>query len=344
MISLAFASSINAKLATASFDKQQQLQIAWEQYRPHHRGSPFKTAPDLQSFTTAGELDQEFAIDATNFIRFVRLTADLDRELVVENDLSEKAQWGANLLLLNGALDHRVPKPDAFTMDQYALASQGTAQSNISKFYGRRTDLVEMVHLQMVDDRANVWNVGHRRWLLNPYLKRVGLGFVQSGQTPTSYGAIVANDQSGSRDNAPDFVAWPSANAFPIEFVTRSMPWSVTLNPEKYRKPKASQVTINLTNLTTKQTWTFEPDDNNVRRTDTNFTSNLCGRKYGFGPSLMFRPDKTNRYVVNGEYEVHITGLRTKEGENTEIKFKTRMFKLKTPVLLHQSPIERAGD
>jgi hypothetical protein len=343
MISLALANSLNAKISTASADKQQFLQIAWEQYRPVHRGSPFKQVPDLEAFTTPGELNEDFAMDATNFIKFIRLTADIDSNITVENDLSEKAQWGVNLLRLNGNLDHRVPKPKELTMDQYALASQGTAQSNISKFYGRRTDLVEMIHLQLIDDRSNVWNVGHRRWLLNPFLKKVGLGFSQSGQIPTSFGAIVTTDQSGSRENPPDFVAWPSQNAFPIEFTTQSLPWSVTLNPAEFQKPIANQIKIQLTNLTTNQSWKFQPQDNNVRQTDTDFKANYCGRKYGFGPTLLFRPDNTNQYTEDGQYEVKIVGLLSKEGEPKTIQFKTRLFKLGTPVLLHQSPLERSG-
>ncbi|MFM9874673.1 MAG: hypothetical protein ACKVQS_14550 [Fimbriimonadaceae bacterium] len=343
MISFAFVASLSTKFDSDSLNKQQFLQLAWEQYRPIHRGTPFKIAPDLEQFTNPGELDQEFSDDATNFLKFVRLTAGLNANIVVESDLSNKAQWGANLLRLNGTLDHRVPKPDALTMDQYAIASQGTVQSNSSKFYGRRTDLVEMIFLQVLDDRSNVWNVGHRRWFLNPYLKKIGLGFVQSGQIPTSYGTIFATDQSGDRDNPPPFVAWPSPNAFPLQFCTPTMPWSVTLNPNQYQKPIPSEISITLHNTSINTSWQFKPNDNNSRRTDSEFTANFCGKRYGFGPSLIFRPDKTNLYIENGEYEVTITGLKTTSGEPTQINYRTRLFKLGGPVLLHESPLERSG-
>jgi len=341
MISLAFASALTAKFTTESFDKQQTLLTAWDELRPQHRGTPFAQSPDFKTFSNPGELNPEFALDASNFIKFIRLTAGLDPTIQILPDLNTKAQWGANLLRLHGSIDHRVPKPSQLTMDQYAIASQGTAQSNISKFYGRRTDLVEMIHLQMIDDRANVWNVGHRRWLLNPYLRKVGLGFVQSGQIPTSYGAVVVSDQSGSRENPPAFVAWPSPHAFPLELTTPSMPWSITLNPDQYQKPIAQNLTIELTDSSTGKSWTFQPEDNHVRRTDAEFQANFCGRQYGFGPSIIFRPQGQNLYSENTEYEVQISGLKTAQGESTSITFRTRFFKLGSPVLLHQSPNER---
>lgn len=344
MISLALATAINAKFSTQSLNKQQFLLLQWELLRPQFRGTPFTTPPDLKNFTNPGELDQKFATDAANFLKFIRLTAELNPNIIPTTDFNEKAQWGANLLRLHGSLDHRVPKPDQLTMDQYAIASQGTAQSNISKFYGRRTDLVEMIHLQMIDDRANVWNVGHRRWFLNPFMKKFGLGFVQSGQIPTSYGAIVATDQSGPRENEPNYIAWPSPEAFPLEFTTPTIPWSVTINPNKYQKPSPEKVIITLHNKVTGQSWNFAPKDNNSRRTDTDFTANFCGRKYGYGPTFTFRPDKSNIYTENAEYEVTITGLKTANGEPTQINFKTRLFKLGSPVLLHQAPLERSSN
>jgi hypothetical protein len=341
MISFALAASLVELDRSYAIAQEETIRTAWQRLKPTYRGSPFKTAPDLVNLTQPGEIDPKFAQDALNFIKFVRFVAGINSEIIAADDFNSKAQWGTQLLRLNQSLGHRVPKPESMTMDEYALASQGTAQSNISKFYGRRTDLVEMIYLQLIDDRENVWNVGHRRWLLNPYLQKVGLGFVQSGQTPTSYGAVMTTDQSGERDSAPDYVAWPSPNVFPLDLIASAMPWSVTLNPKKYRKPNVQQITITLTNLTSGKSWQFQPQDNNVQKTDSAFTANFCGKLYGFGPSFMFRPSRNFRYTDGAQFEVKILGLESIEGEPEIIAFQTKLIKLRSPVLLHASPSER---
>ncbi|ARU40338.1 hypothetical protein CCB80_03965 [Armatimonadetes bacterium Uphvl-Ar1] len=336
MITTALAASL---INRTTSNQEALLQAAWAELKPVHRTSPFLTNPNI-ALRQPGELNQDFVKDAHNFLKFVRITAQLDSNLTIEDNLSFKAQWGAHLLQSNNSVGHRLPMPSNFHIDDYATASQGTVQSNITRLSGRRTNLVEMIHLQMVDDKANVWNVGHRRWFLNPRLQKIGYGFVQSGQVPTSYGAIMASDQSALNAKNPPFVAWPAPEAFPIEFCPPSIPWSVSLNPKNFAKPNPDLITIELKDHSTNKIWIFHPDDNRNKRTDTDFFANFCGRKFGNGPAFTFRPTGIN-YAPNTTYSVRITGLKTAQGEATEINYQTKLFRLNHPVILHAHPQER---
>src|SRR5438045_1192356 len=81
-----------------------------------------------------------------------------------------------------GRLDHD-PRNPGLPEDQYQLARKAAGSSNLGWFgKGQSDSLALSVDMFMDDsDETNIDRVGHRRWCLNPAMKKVGFGQADSG-------------------------------------------------------------------------------------------------------------------------------------------------------------------
>ena len=199
----------------------------------------------------------------------------------------------------------------------YQTAYAGAMSSNIAAINWMDNDvLISSIDYFVRDDgEANLSVLGHRRWLLNPYLGATGFGLANS-QTGMSYTAMFAHDFSydpGEWDN----VKWPSEGAFPADLTSSDIPWSVTLNPAVYAD-ELSDVSVAMYEQT--------------RGSAPTAYFNVNTDSYGAGPCIIFMPDLEvvglADYQQNQVWHVRIDGLRTVDGEYASIEYVVEMMSL----------------
>src|SRR5439155_10427113 len=143
----------------------------------------------------------------------------------LDDELNDCAQAGAQLCKRIGRLDHTPANP-GMREEEYKKGYRGTSRSNLSM--GVR-NLVNCVDGWMDDsDKGNIAALGHRRWCLNPPIRKVGLGRVQH------FGALYVFDASRKEVHEYDFVAWPARGPMPGQFFRPHHAWCLSLNPRKY--------------------------------------------------------------------------------------------------------------
>lgn len=166
------------------------------------------------------------AIDDT--IRRVNLFRWLAGLGPVVNNAGEHAaqQECAVMMTANSALDHMPPSSwDCYTSGGAAAAGR----SNLA--LGVRSS-PQSIDLYM--DDSGVSSLGHRRWVLNGPLGRVGIGFAGNAQCLSVF------DGSGSSDRA--WTSYPNPGPAPIE--TSSALWSFHSNRSDLRSASVTVVRV----------------------------------------------------------------------------------------------------
>ncbi len=264
---------------------------------------------------SAGKLSAEAADAALERVNFIRMLAGLTP---VEADpaLNDLAQHGAVLTAANGVPSHSPEKPAGMDERFYELGCTAAAGSNLVSFNWTEPEILTRAveHFTRDDGEANRLILGHRRWMLYPGLRYVGFGLAQDGEG-RSYAAMYVMDDSGEADSY-DMIAWPSAGAFPAEYMTKDTSWSVSFNPRRYDLA-ASAPRITMTERTTGASYTFDNMEETASE-DQYFV--LGGGRYGDGPAYIFRPDLSQRdelmygYQQNQVWEVSIDGMISSDG------------------------------
>jgi hypothetical protein len=101
------------------------------------------------------------------------------------------------------------PDPSAKCYTQ--LGAQGTSTSNLGWGNPTAADAVD----QYMIDSGNEQTFGHRRWLMNPPLGRVGIGYYAGGGPYGSAQSLGVFDGSGSGPN-PTWVSFPPPGFVPV--------------------------------------------------------------------------------------------------------------------------------
>lgn len=156
------------------------------------------------------------ALDFLNYCR--RLTGLFDSCFFDEED-NKIAQKTAFLMEVNNSLSHTPPKNwKCFNQ----IAFNGAGNSNLSLGYS----FSESILGQIEDDGINNTECGHRRWILNPYNRVFGFG---STKNAMALKVIETNKKRNAeiKFNNKSFIAWPSANYFPIDLIFER--WSFSL-------------------------------------------------------------------------------------------------------------------
>src|SRR5690625_1020661 len=335
--------------------EKQQIRAKWATYKPTYEGSPYEIEPQVYATYKIGKLHDDFIQDGVNMANFMRYLAGLPDDLVATDTLNERAQHGAVLLQAFGELTHYPQQPADMPDRFYEQGALSTKSSNISQYRysttGQTMDVLaglspgssltlasSVDHYMRDEDDSNVATVGHRRWILNPSLKQVGFGYshryTEEGEWKhyERYATMEIMDR-GARAAEIDYdhVAWPSAGYFPTDLFGSSEkygsdPWSISLNPDRYKTPNINQVQVTLTELDSGQSWTLDQTHIRLQAKKAFFQVNLVG--YGIPYAIIFRPDETAQYGDGSHYEVKVTGLQDASGRSTEINYETIFFDL----------------
>lgn len=256
-------------------------------------GGYFITPPSIVSPYAAGTVKPEVLQAGLNAVNLVRFIAGVPDDVVLDDGYTDLCQHGAVLLNINNVLSHYPTKPSDMPQDFYDKAYEATTHANIST----NNLPTRGVELYMQDeDEDNYQIVGHRRWILNPAMKKTGFGVGLNRM-----GVMYSFDMSRSPAADYDYVAWPSPVAFPLAYVKYNTPWSITVNTQKYGS-SFSGVAVTLKDI--RRNIVYSSTAGNMY-----FNVNTDGA--GVPNAIIFRPELSSsfNYQDGDEFEVTVTGL-----------------------------------
>lgn len=169
---------------------------------------------------------QKQLIDRINYVR--RLAGVYD-SCVLDPELNKKAQSTAYLMEVNDRLSH-APTSNWKCYTKEAAATAG--KSNLSLGYS----FMDALMGQIKDDGAGNAACGHRRWILNPTNNVFGHG--STNEAMCLYTVNTYNKALSKTINFPDsqFIAWPSAENFPIDLMPTR--WSFSYQNADFNQAK----------------------------------------------------------------------------------------------------------
>jgi len=277
---------------------------------------PFDELPVLTYPHSAGVLSHQFVQQGLAEANFVRFLAGLPGDLVLDTSMNRHGQHGAVLLASEVQLTHSPPRPENMNERFFEQAFRGTSTGNLS--WGANS-LWEAIRAYMHNsDRNGISHLGHRRWILNPQLQRVGFGFANR------FASMHVLDTSRRGTFAFDTIAWPAAGNFPVEYMAGSQAWSLSLNPLIYDNTRISNIEVSLTRRTDGRTWQFSANDND---TDGQFF-NVSTHGFGVPFCIIFRPDGIYNYNPRDSFLVEVTGVYRIDGQRTTITYEVDFFRL----------------
>lgn len=239
--------------------------------------------------TNPGKLSQSTKKSALATLNDFRFIAGLT-PVVLDETKDEEQQAACLVNALNGNISHDPTQPEGMDDDLFTLGHKGCATSNLS---AANSNLNEAIFAMMTDGTVNDYYVGHRRWCLNPTMKRAAFGAVTNATTSyRRYYSMYAfgYDSMGSSET----VAWP-AQVTPIQYFRNGTEWSISIG----KNVDINDVTVTV-EKNNGQTWKFSKESS-----DGFFT---VDNTYGQPGCIIFQPTVT-RYSDGDKFTVTISGL-----------------------------------
>jgi hypothetical protein len=271
--------------------------------------SIYQVAPHTTAPYSAGSLKDEVTTYGEKTLNFYRFLAGLPDDVQTTTELNDLTQHGA-LLMVASSYGHTPPKPAGMDQALYEYGYQSTSSSNIAFGYGNLSLAIQ--GWMKDEDSGNIDRIGHRRWFLNPTMQYTGFGQVNALYNAYSF--------DRSRSNVPEYeaIAYPAGSAFPSGFFTGQEPWSITMNPAYYETPDRNSVKVKL--VGGGKTVNFSTSSSSLA--GNYFNIDLGG--YGVSNCIIFRPSGVSSYT--GEYQVEVTGLKTRDGADAELSYTVQFF------------------
>lgn len=300
----------------------------YEEFNYYLTKSESATGYSLTAPYAKGSLDQAYLENALKALNFVRYIAGIPSDVYLDENYNSLTQASALVNAVNGGLSHFPTQPEDMDDALFQEAYSGSSQSNISS--GHINIASSIINGYMWDDSVgNIPMLGHRRWVLNPAMQKVGFGLVER------YSSMYSFDTSRETIPPYSYIAWPAAN-MPVELMRSDMyrkypesyPWSVSLG-SYFKRPDISAVTVSLKDLETGQVWEFSKETSDYN--GNYFNVNNDG--YGVAKCIIFRANKNEIKITAGkQFLVNIEGLQTSEGEETSLSYVVDFFSIANPI------------
>ncbi len=259
-------------------------------------GAEYTTEPSLAT-KEPGVLKDTVLTDVLNALNICRYIAGLSYNITIDPEYQKKTQAAAFVNFANSSMSHYPSVPNGWseTDPVYVLGKAGAGSSNLAAGFGSLADA--LFNGWMDDgDASNIDRVGHRRWVLNPYMTSTGFG--QAGFHTAMY--AFGYDSTafwgyGSKETEKKVSVWPAPN-MPVDYFDGSCPWSYSTGENE-----TGDVKVSLKNVNTGKTWSFSS-------TSADGYFNVQNGNYGIKGCVIFRPESVT-INAGDEYEVKITGL-----------------------------------
>lgn len=256
----------------------------------------FQKNPKTEAPYELGKLSDETLDSAIRMLNQIRYIAGVSYDVTLDDSYNEMAQAASLVNYVNGKMTHDPEQPNGMSKEMYELAKEGAGSSNIAWGSGTSWKLNYFLVMSWMEDgdAFNIDRVGHRRWLINPSMKKTGFGLVNG--TKGTHSAVYAFD--GVFGSADEYgVMWPAQN-MPIDYFNAIFPWSISMGTEV----DASAVNVTLTRKSDGKVWKFSQSS-----ADGDFYVN--NDYYGQPGCIIFRPTGVDAYKAGDCYDVNISGL-----------------------------------
>lgn len=313
-----------------AFDPEQQaLAEGWLALPPALGEQPvYLTEPSVTPPYAIGSLNPVYLETGLRYINYIRALAGLEPVALSEH-LCVQAQYGSVVLAAGDTLTHTPEKPADMEASFYRMGANACGASNISMRFLYQHDILLQSALQgsMDEDSAlNRLDLGHRRWLLDPTLGKIGFGLATS-VSGKQYITVPISDTSGAGPT-PAELCWPAPGQFPNSLFSPGIPWSVSLDPAVYAQPEESALQVTVTCL--RDGKVFLPALLDSRETlDREGTYLLVSTApYGTGACVSFSIGRSDlgESAYLGDYRVDILGLRKRDGAPAVLTYTVRFF------------------
>ncbi len=288
----------------------------------------YLTEPHVAPPYGVGTLNPVYLQTGLDYTNFARRLAGLEPVSLSEH-LCLQAQYGAVVLAAGDALSHSPEAPADMDHAFFRLGANICANSNISMryLYQHETLLQSAVQGYLKEESAiNRLDLGHRRWLLNPALGRIGFGLASSA-SGKQYIAMPIMDTSGTGTH-PAAVTWPSEGQFPNSLFSPGTPWSVSPDPAVYQPPDETQLQVTLTRHSDGRIFTPGLLDHQDTLDSSGTYLLVSHRAYGSGPCISFSVGREllGETSYLGDYTVSVSGLRLLDGTSAPLTYTVRFF------------------
>jgi hypothetical protein len=291
----------------------------------NHTGPPvdiYYEEPVLSAPHGAGQLTAAFIRQGVAEANFVRYLAGLPADLVSDHTLNGRGQHGAALLAAEVQLTTFPARAEGMTDDFFELALTGTNTANLS--WGARS-LHEAVRAYMYNSEQQcISELGHRRWILNPSLLRIGFGYVNR------FAAMQVVDRSRRESVGYEMTAWPAAGYFPLEYMTGNQAWSLSLNPLVYDNTRTDNIYVVLTRNADGERWHFTPSNADPEGKFFNVSTH----GYGVPFCVIFRPDGIDRYNADESFTIEVMDVTRRDGVLVNITYDVTFFQLYASLIM----------
>lgn len=281
----------------------------------------YEEEPSITAPYSPGSLSQKTLQQALNMTNFVRYTAGLPK-VELDDDYIYLAQCASLVNAANERMSHYPDKPDGIDDELYEAGRIGASTSNLGWGYD---SIPESIKAYMEDHTES--SVGHRRWVLYPWLKKVGFGYA-GNQT-----AMHVIDYYIDTSSSFDYVTWPPKN-MPMElyrsyggmislFEINSYPFSVSFD-SSYDISSLYDAVVHVKCETDGREWTISQDQ---QSDETSFHVSTEG--YGSPACIIFR--MVGGFDSGDKVNISITGL-TKNGMPADIDYEVNFFTMLTDI------------
>ena len=314
-----YAESGRTSISKPDMEELRQLYNSLPTYDKLYKTEPVVEGADYH----IAVLSDEAYDTAKGLINYYRRVAGLG-DITLSDDVNESAAYGALALAMNNSgLTHYPSQPKDMSSIDYNKAYAATTSSNLSSAsgYSEKRIISVAVSGQIGDsDSSNIDTLGHRRWLLNPGVKTLGIGSANNNYNYYTDIRVFGDGIQSESVNDYDFIAWPSSGANLTDTFPKDTPWSVTLNPKVYYTP--TDISVEVKSLRYGTTWYF---DNNTGYGTSSIDNyfNIEKSRYGVANCIIFRPAYQYIDMFKGDYIVTVSNVRRKDtGEYTNIQYK----------------------
>ena len=336
-----YAESGRTSISKPDMEELRQLYNSLPTYDKLYKTEPVVEGTDYH----IAVLSDEAYDTAKGLINYYRRVAGLG-DITLSDDVNESAAYGALALAMNNSgLTHYPSQPKDMSSIDYNKAYAATTSSNLSSAsgYSEKRIISVAVSGQIGDsDSSNIDTLGHRRWLLNPGVKTLGIGSANNNYNYYTDIRVFGDGIQSESVNDYDFIAWPSSGANLTDTFPKDTPWSVTLNPKVYYTP--TDVSVEVKSLRYGTTWYFDNNTGYGTSSVDNYF-NIEKSRYGVANCIIFRPAYQYIDMFKGDYIVTVSNVRRKDtGEYTNIQYKVTFDNYDGTVSINDCDISLAKD
>ena len=306
-------------VAKMTMDQVRDLYDAVSFYQDLYEKEPVVAGENYSPAVLSG--DAKAAV--LDWINYYRTAASLGA-VTLSEEANTLASYGALCLAMNNSgLSHTPPQPADMSDSDYQTAYATTQSSNLSARFGYAENMIlsGAISGQIGDTGGNMSTLGHRRWLLDPRMLTTGVGAADNGGW--YYVDVKVFDAGVSEDSTIsdyDYIAWPASGKNLTETFPVNTPWSVTLNTRRYAAPSISDVNVSLKRLNDGKSWEFNADTGTTDSADAPYF-NVDNAGYGISNCIIFRPPYSDISRQIGIYEVTVSGIQDRSGNDTSITY-----------------------